>query len=67
MPHGKLVFRDGTAINKLLFRKPLCYSEYIDLVQAQPEQIGVIIDTIREALSWLGEFTGSRRAIRCTR
>ena len=53
---GKLAFRGGTAINKLLFRQPLRYSEDIDLVQAQPEPIGATIDAIRESLSWLGEF-----------
>ena len=29
----RLAFRGGTAINKLLFRQPLRYSEDIDLVQ----------------------------------
>jgi predicted nucleotidyltransferase component of viral defense system len=33
---GKIAFRGGTAINKLLFKKPLRYSEDIDLVQTQP-------------------------------
>ncbi len=52
---GKIAFRGGTAINKLLFGKPLRYSEDIDLVQTQPEPIGGIIDAIRDALSWLGK------------
>jgi predicted nucleotidyltransferase component of viral defense system len=30
---GKIAFRGGTAINKLLFQKPLRHSEDIDLVQ----------------------------------
>jgi hypothetical protein len=30
---GKIAFRGGTAIHKLLFEKPLRYSEDIDLVQ----------------------------------
>jgi predicted nucleotidyltransferase component of viral defense system len=30
------IFRGGTAINKLLFRQPLRYSEDIDLVQVRP-------------------------------
>lgn len=51
---GKLAFRGGTAINKLLFKKPLRYSEDIDLVQIRPEPIGATIDAIRAALSWLG-------------
>lgn len=53
---GKIAFRGGTAINKLLFRKPLRYSEDIDLVQTQPEPIGSMIDAVRDALAWLGDF-----------
>jgi predicted nucleotidyltransferase component of viral defense system len=49
-----LAFRGGTAINKLLFRAPLRYSEDIDLVQARAEPIGETVDAIRDALSWLG-------------
>ncbi len=52
---GKIAFRGGTAINKLLFLQPLRYSEDIDLVQIQPEPIGTTIDAIRDALSWLGQ------------
>ena len=52
---GKLAFRGGTAINKLLFSKPLRYSEDIDLVQTQPEPVGRIIDAVRDSLSWLGK------------
>lgn len=52
---GKIAFRGGTAINKLLFNQPLRYSEDIDLVQTQQEPIGGIIDAIRDALSWLGK------------
>lgn len=52
---GKLAFRGGTAINKLLFGKPLRYSEDIDLVQTQSGPIGGIIDGVRDALSWLGK------------
>jgi len=52
---GKIAFRGGTAINKLLFRQPLRYSEDIDLVRIQPEPIGTTIDAIRDALSWLGQ------------
>ena len=51
---GKIAFRGGTAINKLLFRRPLRYSEDIDLVQTQAEPIGTTVDAIRDALSWLG-------------
>ena len=52
---GKIAFRGGTSIHKLLFDKPLRYSEDIDLVQTQPEPIGKIIDGIRAALPWLGK------------
>lgn len=52
---GKIAFRGGTAIHKLLFGKPLRYSEDIDLVQRQEEPIGKIIDGVRAALPWLGK------------
>ena len=52
---GKIAFRGGTAINKLIFSKPFRYSEDIDLVQTTAEPIGPTIDAIREALSWLGK------------
>lgn len=47
---GKIAFRGGTAIHKLLFKQPLRYSEDFDLVQAQPEPIGGTFDAIRAAL-----------------
>ena len=37
---GKIAFRGGTAIHKLLFKHPLRYSEDIDFVQTRPEPIG---------------------------
>jgi predicted nucleotidyltransferase component of viral defense system len=52
---GKIAFRGGTAIHKLLFKQPLRYSEDIDLVQTQAEPIGPTVDAIREVLSWLGK------------
>ncbi len=52
---GKIAFRGGTAINKLLFKQSLRYSEDIDLVQTQSEAIGPTVDAIRDALSWLGK------------
>lgn len=36
---GKIAFRGGMAIHKLLFEQPLRYSEDIDLVQAHPDPI----------------------------
>ena len=52
---GKIAFRGGTAIHKLLFQQSLRYSEDIDLVQTQSEPIGATVDAIREALAWLGK------------
>jgi len=63
---GRIAFRGGTAINKLLFRQPLRYSQDIDLVQVRPERIGPTIDAVREALAWLGDC-GRNRAGHSTR
>lgn len=52
---GAVAFRGGTAIHKLLFDRPLRYSEDIDLVQVRPEPIGDTINAIRVALGWLGK------------
>ena len=57
---GKVAFRGGTAIHKLLFKRPLRYSEDIDLVQLQAEPIGATVDAIRAALSWLGKCRTER-------
>ena len=54
-----LAFRGGTALYKLFIRPPLRYSEDIDLVQMVPQNIGPVLDSIREVLDpWLG---GPRR------
>jgi len=52
---GRIAFRGGTALHKLLFERPLRYSEDIDLVQLRPEPIGATVDEVREALAWLGK------------
>ncbi|MCC7141286.1 MAG: nucleotidyl transferase AbiEii/AbiGii toxin family protein [Candidatus Eisenbacteria bacterium] len=52
---GRVAFRGGTAIHKLLFKQPLRYSEDIDLIQTSPQPIGSQVDAIRAALSWLGK------------
>jgi predicted nucleotidyltransferase component of viral defense system len=57
---GRFAVRGGTAINKLLFRQPLRYSEDIDLVQVRPERIGPTIDAVRETLVWLGDCDRNR-------
>lgn len=51
-----LVFRGGTALNKLFINPPARYSEDIDFVQRNSDPIGQTIDSIRELLkSWLGD------------
>lgn len=51
-----LVFRGGTALNKLFIKPAACYSEDIDFVQRRPEPIGDTINAIRAVLQdWLGE------------
>ena len=51
-----LVFRGGTALQKLFYEKPTRYSEDIDLVQINPGSIGPLFDGFREVLEpWLGK------------
>lgn len=51
-----LVFRGGTALNKLFLKPPARYSEDIDFVQKRSEPIGKTIDAIRFLLKpWLGD------------
>ncbi len=51
-----MIFRGGTALNKLCFPRPLRYSEDVDLVQREAGPIGPIFDAVRRALGgWLGE------------
>src|SRR3990167_10993406 len=53
---SSLVFRGGTALNKLFIQPPARYSEDIDLVQIKSEPIGEILNAIRKGLDeWLGE------------
>lgn len=57
-PHIKdaLVFRGGTALNKLFINPPSRYSEDIDFVQKNADPIGHTINAIREVLKpWLGD------------
>ena len=46
----RIAFRGGTAINKLLFRERLRYSEDIDLVQTRAERIGKTVE--RNSACW---------------
>jgi len=51
-----LVFRGGTALNKIYLHPPARYSEDIDFVQRHPEPIGETLNAIRHVLDdWLGE------------
>lgn len=57
-PHIKnaLVFRGGTALNKLFIKPASRYSEDIDFVQKNADPIGQTIDAIRAVLKpWLGD------------
>lgn len=50
-----LIFRGGTALNKLIIAPPARYSEDIDFVQKKAEPIGETINAIRSVLDgWLG-------------
>lgn len=51
-----LIFRGGTALNKIYINPSARYSEDIDLVQLNAEPIGKALDVIRRVLDpWLGE------------
>jgi predicted nucleotidyltransferase component of viral defense system len=57
-PHIRdaLVFRGGTALNKLFINPPSRYSEDLDFVQKNSDPIGQTINGIREVLKpWLGD------------
>ena len=50
----KLAFRGGTALHKLHLKPQVRYSEDIDLVQVDQENIGEILTRLRVALEFLG-------------
>lgn len=50
-----LIFRGGTALNKIYLKPSARYSEDLDFVQTKAQPIGETIDAIRVALNWLGE------------
>jgi len=52
---SRLAFRGGTALHKLYLSPQPRYSEDIDLVQIQSENVGMILDKLREVLSFLGK------------
>ena len=51
---GELVFRGGTALNKLILKEPYRYSEDLDFVRTSPGGIGDIM----KALTELGKAGG---------
>jgi predicted nucleotidyltransferase component of viral defense system len=52
---SRLAFRGGTALHKLYLSPQPRYSEDIDLVQIQSENVGAILDKLRHVLSFLGK------------
>ena len=60
----ELLFRGGTALNKLHFPEPFRYSEDIDLVRTTKGPIKPILDHIRDALEpWLGGAAYQQSAV----
>jgi predicted nucleotidyltransferase component of viral defense system len=52
-----LIFRGGTALNKLFAKSPQRYSEDVDLVQIHPGPIGKIFQHLDDTISpWLGKY-----------
>jgi predicted nucleotidyltransferase component of viral defense system len=57
-----LIFRGGTALNKIYLKPAARYSEDLDFVQKSAESIGETLDEIRIALDWLGKPSFDRTA-----
>lgn len=59
-----LLFRGGTALNKLHFPEPFRYSEDIDLVRTTSGPIKPVLEHVRETLEpWLGGAAYRRSAV----
>ena len=56
-----LVFRGGTALNKLFLKPPARYSEDLDFVQLKPGNIGNTIGAIRDSMKWFLEEAKLKR------
>ena len=56
-----LVFRGGTALNKLFLRPPARYSEDLDFVQLNAGNIGSAIGAIRDSMKWFLEEANLKR------
>lgn len=52
---SKLAFRGGTALHKLFLNPATRYSEDIDLVQLDEENIGDVLTQLRKTLDYLGK------------
>jgi hypothetical protein len=63
----KIAFRGGAALNKLLFAKPLRYSEDIDLVQLRADPTGQSSMPFVMRYRGLAPASDCRQAIRSTR
>lgn len=62
-----LIFRGGTALNKLFFNPAFRYSEDVDMVQFKPGPIGEIMTTLRKTIDpWLGKPKWSQSQGRVT-
>ena len=55
-----LIFRGGTALNKIYLKPASRYSEDLDFVQKDREMPGEIIEAVRTALDWLGKANYSQ-------
>ncbi len=60
---SRIAFRGGTALNKLIFPRPLRYSEDIDLNRLEKGPAKKIIDEIRNALD---EMLGQPKKVKST-
>lgn len=58
----ELIFRGGTALNKLFFPSPVRYSEDLDFVQKKAGPIKKIVKTIQSIIDpWLGKSSTESR------
>jgi len=58
----QVLFRGGTALYKLFFKKPLRYSEDLDFVQRNPGPIKPIVKAIQNLINpWIGKSNTEQR------
>ncbi len=65
---AQLAMRGGTVLNKIHFSGGSRYSEDIDLVQVNADDIGPAITLLRDALRWLGtaKYTSTSQSAKLT-